>query len=177
MTPGQIITAAQVAFAAVVVFFAWRRRDDGVALAALALIAAVSATRLTKAGLPPDVAYVAWAALWVTIGGWILNAGIFLRSKPVAICGGLAIATAFLDAVSWLTAARPVLWSPPVMLADCLVFAAIGVLLWRSGRGGTGRLVKRKRLSGGVRGVVAVAGRRRLGPSRQMDEIQGGWTE
>ena len=177
MTPGQIITAAQISLAAVVLFFAWRRQDQDAAFAALGLIAAVSVTRVLKAGLPPDVAFVAWAALWVTIGGWILNAGIFLRSKPVAICGGLAIATAFLDALSWMTAARPVLWSPPVMLADCLVFAAIGVLLWRSGGGGTGRLAEGKRLSGGLRGVVAVAGRRRSGAARQMDEIQGGRAE
>jgi hypothetical protein len=154
--------------------FAWRRQDQDAAFAALGLIAAVSVTRVLKAGLPPDVAFVAWAALWVSVGGWILNAGMFLRSKPVAVCGGLAIATAFFDALSWVTASRPVLWSPPVMLADCLVFAAIGVLLWRSGGGGTVRVVERERLSGGLRRVVVVAGRRRSREARQMDEIQGG---
>lgn len=174
MTPGQIITAAQIALAAVVLALAWRRRDQDVAFAALGLIAAVSVTRLLKAGLPPDVAFVAWGALWVTVGGWILNAGIFLRLKPVAVSGGLAIGTAFFDALSWIADARPVLWSPPVMLADCLVFAAIGVLLWRPSHGGAVRMDARERASGRLRRVVLVAGRRRSGAACQVDEVEGG---
>lgn len=174
MTPGQIITAAQIAFAGAVLALAFRRRDEDVMFAALGLIAAISVTRLLKAGLPPDVAFVAWGALWVTVGGWIVTGGIGAGSKPVALAGGLAISTAFLDALSWITQARAVLWSPPVMLADCLVFAAIAALLWRSGGGGTRRMATRERFPRRVRGVVAVARVRRPVEAGEVDAQQRG---
>lgn len=157
MTPGQIITAGQVVAALVVALVAQHRGRNAAAWSAVALIAALIATRATKAIVPPDVAFASWAVMWVTVGGWIARLGMQARDRPVVLAGGLSIGAALFDAASWLTAARPVLWSPPVMLADCLVVAAIAACAWRSWHGGHSQLVSRPRVqpdAGGFRGLA-----------------------
>lgn len=91
MTPGQIITAAQIVAACAVVAVALARGNRPAMQAAGALIVALLLTRLLKAGLPPWIAPVAWAALWVTVGGWIAQAGMAARSRPVAAAGALDV--------------------------------------------------------------------------------------
>jgi hypothetical protein len=168
VTPGQIITGAQVAAALAVAVWAAYRGRWPVATACLALIWAVGLTRLFKAALPPDVAFVAWAALWVSVGIYLIRTGIAEQARAVAIGGGLCIGSGLMDAVGWLLAAKAALWSPPVLSADLLVFAALSALLWGASGGTRDRLPEGKRVAALAPGVGGIRGREVAGRSADM---------
>jgi hypothetical protein len=158
MTPGQIITAMQVLAAIVVAGFAAHNYLFSIARAALALIVALAITRIFKSGLPPDMAFVAWSALWVAVGGWIARQGMASKDSKVAIAGGIAILSGFADAAAWYFSAAASLWSPIVMTADILVAMALAVLFWGAVGGGPNRNYQGKRHSLGVPGMVLIRG-------------------
>ena len=163
MTPGQIITALQVTVAILIAGVAAYRDRWAAARACLALIWALAITRVFKATLPPDVAFIAWAALWVSVGGWIVRLGMMAEDRGAALAGGAAILSGLLDALAWLWGSAPAIWSPVVMGADLCVAAALAALLWSAAGGKPARLSEGRGRLALAPGVVRVRGRQDAG--------------
>jgi hypothetical protein len=159
MTPGQIITAGEIAAGLLIGAVAVYRGRGGVASACIALIWAVALTRAFKYGLPPDLHFAAWTALWVAVGGWVMRGGMRDESRPVAVSGGLCVASGLAYALAWLAASPTVIWAPPMVLADLSVIAALGALLWGAAGGSRDRISEAKRSGSALPGVVCLRGR------------------
>ena len=173
MTPGQVITAGEITAAVVIAgIAAWRWRW-AVAEAALAILLAVALMRLFKAGLPPDLCFVAWAALWTATGAWVVGRAIAASNRAAGAAGGFCIISGLIDGASWLVQPATTLWSVPVMVADLSLFAALAALFWGACGGRGNRILAGQRPFAVVSDVVRLGRRARTGAVGKMDAPEG----
>jgi hypothetical protein len=171
MTPGQALLAIGIAAAMGVGAVAAYRGRWGIAQACLALVWAMVLTRVFKHGLPADLQPVAWAALWIAAGGWVMRAGMRDEARPVAVAGGFCIVSGFAYALAWVMAAETVILSPAMFAADMAVVAALVALAWGATGGSRDRSPSRKRPAAVVPALVPV--RRGAQPDRVVDMAAG----
>jgi hypothetical protein len=169
MTPGQTITLVQVSVAVLIAGLAAYRDRWAAARACIALIWALALTRVFKAALPPDVAFIAWSALWVSVGGWIIRLGMMAEDRASALAGGAAVLSGLFDGAAWLVGSATALWSPVVMGADLCVAAALAALLWSAAGGKPARIPEAKLRPAAVPAAVRARGRQVIVRSGQVD--------
>lgn len=109
---------------AVVTLVAALSRQMPLTKAAGAILAAYFAARILKAGVPPEFQLVAFAALWVSVGGFVLRqCGLVVPALLLVVCS-LCYLWARLTAAPW------VVGSVPFVISDILAVAA---MLWIGG--------------------------------------------
>jgi len=159
MTPGQALLVAGIAAALLIGAVAVYRGRWGVASACVVIVWAVVLTRVFKVGLPADLHFAAWSALWVSAGGWVMRQGMRDESRAVALAGGLCAVSGLAYALAWLWASPTVAGAPAMVLADLAVIAALGALFGGAAGGSRHRVSEADRHGAAVPGVVRIRGR------------------
>lgn len=152
MTPGFALFLAGIGAALLIGAVAVYRARWCIASACVAVLWAMTLTRMFKVGLPVDLAFVAWSALWVAVGGLVVRAAIGARERAMAVAGGLCVVSGLSYGAAWLAGANAVLWALQMVVADLAVTAAL-VCLAMGAAGGSGH-----RVSEGQRAYAAVPG-------------------
>ena len=172
MTPGQAMLAAGIAAALLIGAAAVYRGQWPVAFACVAVAWAICLTRVFKYGLPDDLQFAAWAALWVAVGGAVIRRGISAESRPVAIAGGLCVASGIAYAGAWVWSSPTVFGTPAMAAADLFVIAALGALVWGATGGRRNRVPAGQWVHSSVSGMVHIRGRDILGRADSVAEAK-----
>lgn len=168
MSPGFALFLVGIGAALLVGAVAVYRGRWCIASACLGLIWAIVLTRIFKAGLPVDLAFVAWAALWVSAGGWIMRRAMAAGERHMAVAGGLCVVSGLSYGAAWLAGANAVLWALPMMAADLAVIAALACLAMGAAGGTRDRVSARQRAHAGLPGVGGLRGRQGAARSVEM---------
>jgi hypothetical protein len=168
MSPGFALFVAGIGAALLVGAVAVYRARWCIASACVAVLWAITLTRLFKAGLPTDLAFVAWAALWVAVGGFVLRRGIAAGERAMAVAGGFCVVSGLSYGAAWLAGASAAFLAPPMMVADLAVVAALACLAMGAAGGSGHRVSAGQRVHALVSRVGGIRGRQVAGRPADM---------